>query len=107
MAHDPLAYSRARRAAKRERGECTRCPNPAVDGGRRCALHAREAREEQVPRSAVLREEKRRRGECHNCPEPAMPDRTRCAECAEDDRRYALSSYYRHRAEQGARDRVG
>ena len=84
---DRPAYQRERRAAKRARGECRDCPNPAMPDAKRCAACV----ERDKARRLIQRAAKQR--PCRDCGAPAAYRKTRCEACAtEATRRWARTT---------------
>ena len=77
MRRDTRQRQRDLMAQKRAEGTCSRCPAPALDGQRRCAVHARAGREDV----AMRRERRRAEGVCLLCPAERGPNRLHCERC--------------------------
>ena len=64
---------RDRRAARKARGICRQCSEPAVKGRAQCERHITEGRERQRYRASL--------GLCACCSNAATPGKTRCDDC--------------------------
>lgn len=80
-------YQRERAKVKRDRGECTDCPNPATLGHRECAKHRRKRRRRGRARSRRHNQA----GMCYHCAEPVHPGLASC-------HRHAVLDRWTHRA---------
>ena len=79
------AYFRARYRAKREKGECVSCPNPAVKDRAHCSKHGNESREYRREHAHMHRMRKREKGECARCPKPSKDGGWYCEEHAAEN----------------------